>query len=246
LTKHQTPAWQRAGVFSSQGDLLMTNLPARNFRGVAGARRGGTLASWLVVLSMIGAFGVTAAMVTPRFLAGGEMPPRTTTASMPVHQRLIESLAALLGRSVAVVAIQDRGATPYEEAVLWLEDIENPGRIDPAELAVISHSRVLQTITYYGLDPDVSGDDVPTTAWMERFDLTGPEFAVRWRAHPSVVSRVLAVGVSDMQLERLGTAHRGSGLLRISLTWDSHSTDGADEASVLVEAALRREGFRSQ
>ncbi len=224
----------------------MTNRPARNVRGIAGARRGGTLAGWLVALSMIGTFGVTAAVVTPRFLAGGELPPSTTTAAMPVPQRLIESMAARLGRSVAVVAIQDRGATPYEEAVLWLEDIENPGHIDPAELAVISHSRVLQTITYYGIDPHVSGDDAPTAVWVERFDLTGPEFCVRWRAHPSVVSRVLAVGVSDMQIERLGTARSGLGLLRISLTWDSNSTDGADEASVLVEAALRRQGLRSQ
>ncbi len=76
---------------------------------------------------------------------------------------------------------------------------------------------------------------------------SGPAFCNRWRARPDVVPLVLARGVSDMRVERVGSVQdewvawgKWGGLqrLRLSLTWASDSADGPDEASVLVNTVM--------
>ncbi|MCH6550395.1 MAG: hypothetical protein IH804_00065, partial [Planctomycetes bacterium] len=150
----------------------------------------------------------------------------------PDHQRLIESLGALIGRSSKVLAIHDRGPTPYMEVLLWVDDAKNPGTLDAGELALISHSRVLQTITYYTLGEVGTG-----SGFGGAFDQFGPAFCDRWRAEPDVMARMIGAGVSDMRVEPVEGGPTGPALLRISLTWGPDSTDGPDEASVLVDAA---------
>ena len=205
---------------------------------VTGARRGGTLASWLLALSILSAFGFTAAVVTPGFIhASGTVTPTGMAARSPDHQRLIDSLGALIGRSGKVLAIHDRGPTPYMEVLLWMDDAKNPGTIDAGELALLSHSRVLQTITYYTL---AEGRD--PASYHGGFDQLGPAFCNQWRAGPEVMARVIGAGVSDMRVEPVEAGPTGPALLRISLTWGPNSTDGPDEASVLVDAVYGHGG----
>ncbi len=210
-------------------------------------RRGGTLTGLLVTLSIIGALGVTTVIVAPQYLSAGVEPPQpqAVTARLHEHQQLIDDLAGLIARSIGTIAIHPRGATPYEEIVLWLADGQaegTAGRADEAELAVLSHSSVLHTITVYRLeDPEAERS---RTVVVPR---SSPAFCERWRADPRVGSLVLGRGVSDMRVETVGDAQDqwelsgtwgGLQRLRLTLTWASDSADGADEASVLIDTVM--------
>ena len=124
-------------------------------------RRGGTLGGVLVLLSIIAALSVTTVVFAPRYLQAGAAGPPVVAAGSPVHQELADGLAALIRRSVGVLAVHQRGPTPYVEMVLWLEDHERPGRAHENELAVVSHSAVLRTITIYRLTGSEAGPRVP-------------------------------------------------------------------------------------
>ena len=108
----------------------------------------------LATLSIVGACGVTAVVVAPRYISAGTALPEVVAARTTEHQTLIDGLAALIGRSEAILAIHQRGPSPFLEIVLWLHDDEEPGAIDESELAVLSHSMVLRTITIYQLSDD--------------------------------------------------------------------------------------------
>jgi hypothetical protein len=206
-------------------------------------RRGGTLGAVLVALSLVGTVTVTTVVIAPRYLAADPPPPQGVAAASPVNQELIEGLAEIVGRSVGVLAVHERGATPYVEMVLWLDDVPGgvTGKPDDCELAVLSHSAILQTITIYRLaaEEQAAGPAFAADA--------GAAFCDRWRAHPAVVPLILARGVSDMRVERVDGdedewvawgAWGGLQRLRLSLTWASDSVDGPDEASVLVNTVM--------
>jgi hypothetical protein len=209
-----------------------------------GRRRGGTLGAVLLILSLVGGITVTTVVLAPRYLVAATPPPEGVMAANVRNQELIDDLAQIVGRSVGVLAVHDRGPTPYMEMVLWLTDAPGGvgGRPDDRELAVISHSAVLQTITIYRLVADEE-----TRAGVALDSRRGPGFCDRWRAHPNVMPLVLARGVSDMRVERVDSDHDewvawgtwgGLQRLRLSLTWASDSTDGPDEASVLVNTVM--------
>jgi hypothetical protein len=207
-------------------------------------RRGGTLGGVLLTLSVVGTLTVTTVVLAPRYLAADSPPPQAVAAASVVHQELIDNLAEIVGRSVGVLAVHERGPTPYAEIVLWLADAPGgtDGKPDDQELAVLSHSAVLQTVTIYRLPADEK-----TTVGPVLESRGGPAFCDRFRAHPGVVPLVLARGVSDMRVERVASTQdewvawgRWGGLqrLRLSLTWASDSVDGPDEASVLVNTVM--------
>ncbi len=203
-------------------------------------RTGGTLGSLLLMLSILGTLTVTAAIVAPKYLAAEVGPPVVVEAHRISHQELIDELAALIGRSVRVLAIHPRGATPYVELVLWLFDDDDPGELDESELAILSHSRIMRTVTIYRLADDVPK---PATISPDRLDETAsPAFCERWRADLRVVPLILITGVSDLRVEPLEPTGQGSRRLRIGLTWARDSVDGADEASAVVDAAIAVDG----
>ena len=205
-------------------------------------RRGGTLAGLLITLSLVGALSVTTVVVAPRYLAAGIVQPQVQPARADAHQEQIDALAALIGRSVGVLAIQQRGLTPYLEMVLWLQDDDSEGiqdQADESELAVLSHSQVLRTITIYRL---ADGEEAAAGGLWDARQPAGAAFCDRWRADSRVESIVLIAGVSDMWVEPLEPPQEGSQRLRIELTWASDSADGADEVSVLVDAVVSAVG----
>ncbi len=198
----------------------------------ANYRRGSTLGGVIAALSTVTVLSVTAAVVTPRYLLAQSVASDVIAARHPNNQQFIAGLGALVGRSVEVLAVRPRGETPYMEFVLWLEDRGRPGRLDRGELAVVSHSEVLQTIVLY----QRSGDD--TEGGLTRVEAQSAGFCDRWRADPNVWPTVLATGVADMRVEQTGRPYEATQRLRITLTWSSESSDGPDEASVLVDAAM--------
>lgn len=214
-------------------------------------RRGETLGGLLVTLSIIGALGVAAAVVAPRYLVGavaGHPPdapdvPELIRARNPTHGELIDALSRLIARSVGILAIHHRGPGPYLELVLWLDDDVNPGRPDARELALLSHSRILQTLTLYRRPSGTSGG-APSDwggaggLWASGNSATDPSFCGRWRADPDVKALVLMRGVSDMRVEPVASPHASLQRLRILLSWAADSVDGADEASAIVDTVM--------
>ncbi len=197
-------------------------------------RRGSTLGGVIAALSTATVLSVTVVVVTPRYLLAQSVASDVVAARNPNNQQFIVGLAALVGRSVEVLAVRPRGDTPYLELVLWLEDRGRPGRLDRSELAVVSHSEVLQTIVLYQRfedGPEGAGE-------LARIEAQGAGFCDRWRADPNVWPTVLATGVADMRVEQTGRPYEATQRLRITLTWSSDSSDGPDEASVLVDAAM--------
>ncbi len=209
-------------------------MSTRRYNAEADHHRGSTLSGVLIALSLATALSVTAVVVTPRYLAAQSIAGDVVAARNPVNQQLINGLGALIGRSVEVLAVRPRGATPYSELVLWLEDGGRPGRLDPPELAVLSHSEVLQTIVLYQL---FEGESEASHV-LDRAEARSAGFCDRWRADPLVAPTVLATGVADMRLEQTGRPYEATQRLRITLTWSSESSDGPDEASLLVDAAM--------
>jgi hypothetical protein len=221
-------------------------------------RRGITFeaVAWSLVLA--GSLATAAVVITPRVIraddAAGSGAAHAAARVVPAHQKLLDELAALVRQCHAVIEVRARGSGPFASIALWLTDETNPGRLDPEELAVISHSRTVQTLMCHVLDEEslaslarrdaVSGRDLPRAdrAALAR-SLTAavaageslPDF---WRRQHAVVSRVFAREISDARFELLPRAAPGDSTrrqLRITLTWPADSADGSDVASTSVD-----------
>jgi hypothetical protein len=115
-------------------------------------RIGATLRS--LVLFTCGAvfLGASAMILDPTTLLAGSRPLRDDAAALELRRRdFLNALAALVSDCTEILAVHQRGPTPYAEIVLWVNDIANPGVIDPQEIAVISHSQPLHAVTIYSL-----------------------------------------------------------------------------------------------
>ncbi len=225
--------------------MTVSAAPRKPFR-----HRGGTINGVLLTLSILGALTAASFFWAPQYLnAQVQHGLPVVPAAGPGHQSLIDDLAAVISQSVGVLAIHPRGATPYEELVLWLADNDDhgsDGRADDPELAVLSHSSVLQTITIYRMA--AGGSLGPTgVSGVSGVSRSSPEFCRRWRADARVRRLVLGRGVADMRVEPVGLQQDQWGesgewgvlqRLRLTLTWAPDSADGADEASVLVDTVL--------
>ena len=183
----------------------------------------------LVMLAVMGALTATTMVVAPRYLEATPMVPPTATALSPLHRDQLETLTRLIGDSVGVVAIHDRGRSPFAEVVLWLTDEVNRGQLDDREFAVLSHSRVMHTVSLYRVPADAKGSiQMPDQSLVRE-----PVFCDRWRANGLVRPLILMSGVSDMEVEQMPDQAR----LRLTLTWSGDSTDAADKASAVVGAS---------
>jgi hypothetical protein len=161
-----------------------------------------------------GALLITAAMVLdPGTLLARVKSAKDDAAAAEARREFTDTLATLLSQCHEILAVHQRGATPYAEIVVWKSNAHNPAQIDPEEIAIISHSDLLQAVTIYSLPeggpPNVASSNsnaapfnAPTLSPL-RFDrvaLEQPGFCDRWRALPAVQPRVIGSGISDMTL----------------------------------------------
>lgn len=197
-------------------------------------RRGGSTGFALSLLAGFGTLGATAVFVGPRIISARSSEAEAVVARDPSHQHTIEIFAGILARSRAVLALHDRGETPYEEIVLWIEDRDHPGQIDPHEVVVISHSKVLQTLTYFEVEKHEG------SAPLSFGQLQSVGFCNQRRTDPGVNVRVIGAGISDLDLSRQGNIQGSRALMRISFTWASELTDAPDEAVVLVDVVMQK------
>jgi hypothetical protein len=132
--------------------------PPRRRDGEAASSRGHVLPKLLTIIVVGGAiwaYKFTAAPASLMARIKSNAPSPKTDES---HRQFLESLGRLIEQSKQVLAVHDRGATPYIEIVLWKEDQIHPGVIDPFEVALISQSLVTQSITVYSTTPETLAD----------------------------------------------------------------------------------------
>jgi hypothetical protein len=214
-------------------------------------RRGGATGSALTIAALFATLMTAAIVVAPAYLRADDGQPSGEPASVEAHQKMIDALAELISRSTEVLAIHEPAGSSYTELVLWLDDRERPGQIDPPELAVVSHSAVLHTIWFYTSEQtDRDSDDgallgvesePSETTSLRWSDIQRPGFCSTWRHRPDIQRRLIASGVSAFEIEHLGRSGNRSVLLRIALTWSADSADGPDRASTVLDAIMRRE-----
>ncbi len=199
-------------------------------------RRGGTATGLVLTLLLIGTLALSAVVVGPRMGHGSG--PRGAPSPQPArrqdHRSLMDHFAGLIGGSSAVLAVHQRGATPYLEIVLWVKDRDGSGRAEPDEVAIISHSRIMQTVTMY----EWAAGDTAAEGALELVGPAAPAFCSAWRADWHVRPQVILAGVSDLTAQPLESHVARRLPLRITLTWAGNSVDGPDVASAVVNAAL--------
>jgi len=231
-----------AGSTTDHAAMLMIPLDLENeaFTRRRGPRRGSTLVGMLTTIGVLGAFAVVVYVAVPSGLHGGASdPPPTIAATFEQNQAIIDSLASLIGHSAQVIAVHPRTASPYVELVLRLHGDADVDEIPARELVVLSHSAVLHTVVLYELDDEEREGAAKASKLTYTLDeLKQPTFCNHWRSDPDVRARLLARGISDMQIQQLESSFEdGTITLRLSLTWSPDSADGGDAAAVLIEAA---------
>lgn len=185
----------------------------------------------LLVLASIGGLAGSALVLAPRVLLAESSSSGATGAAAPEHQLTIELLAALLSSCHEIVAVYPRRNSSFLDAVIWLQDAQEPGVVNDGELALLSHSRVSQTIMLTILPESLIAAD-PVDQQVDW------SFRDRWRSSSSTESHLLARQVSDL---RIGPAPgaKQQDRVEIALTWADRTADGADKASVVVDAPCR-------
>jgi hypothetical protein len=246
-------------------------------------RTGAVIKSLLTTLCGAALLMTAAAVLDPATLQASSASTPRPALPRDAHQEFMRSLGSLVGQCERVLAIKpgedDRGA----ELVLWLEDTHDSGRVNADELALLRHSPLFQTITFYTVSRHATalrqaagdqpswrgvirspsarasetanqGANSADSAAIDEFDVAAPGFIDRWRAMSVVQARVIATGVSDMQVRdesRNGESQDAANPhlspldvstfaspqlshLRLHLRWTSDSADGPDEASAVV------------
>jgi hypothetical protein len=200
-------------------------------------RRGSAASSLILSILSFSVLTVVAVVFTPKYLSAGEAVGNERHARDTSHQMVIEGLASLVSGAEGIIALHERGPSPFVELVLWLEDSTNRGVIDRHEIVVIGHSRVLRTVTVYQTARQSAALAVVTWQPDDKV-LRSRTFCDQWRADAGVRPRVIGTGISDMQFERIDQTDEASARYAITLTWAEDSVDGADEATLIVDAAV--------
>jgi hypothetical protein len=228
----------------------VNRIPHSRHRGQAGPKL------FLLACGLVG-FGIFKLLDSPALkLAQARAQDQSTSQQRAFHAEFVSTLDKLIEHSVEVLSIHHRGSTPYEEIVLWRDDSKNPGVIDPEEIALVSHSPLLGTMTVYTLvgtaeranalsasntrsgnaGESRSAARAIFSSPLTRDAVAHPSFCDRWRAHSKVRPQVIATGLSDLRVEALGPKDHELSLLRLWLRWDTKLSDGAEEISVLINA----------
>ncbi len=198
------------------------------------AGRSTAISSVLLSLLSFTVLAGVATLVGPRYLHAENLHGLQRHAENRGHQLVLEGLAGLIESSQGVLAVHKRGPSPFVELVLWLEDSSNVGVIDRHELVVVGHSRVLRTLTVY--QTAMHGATAVDSWQPDDPRLRDRSFCDQWRADPATRPRVIGTGISDMRIERIDESGEGGARYAITLTWAADSVDGADEATLFVNA----------
>jgi hypothetical protein len=180
------------------------------------------------------ALGVAAGMLTA---TGGqwELPVQGAmphAALLAGERRETENrVASIIHASIGGVVGARADQSPYVDLILWTDDSAAPGEIDTGELMVLTHHRLLRTLTLYIHESPEQREPAPPDA------LAAPGFADRFRASPAVRGIRLADGVSDLPVEIIEPEDGGRGEIVIQLIWPAEEVDGVSGGPVKFRVA---------
>lgn len=119
------------------------------------ARIGGVLRSMLMFVCGAVVLVGAALMLEPNALqavGGHTLAPAPVHSSQRTHDEFAETLSTLIANCKEILALNNHQPNAQASIVLWVKDDENLGVIDPEEIAVISHSQLLRTVTAYSME----------------------------------------------------------------------------------------------
>jgi hypothetical protein len=207
-------------------------------------RRGLAASELTAILVAGGVLTTTAAIVGPRLLSADDEASRLPVPAQPEHAETLSTLVEALEGCKALLIRHDRERTPYLDLVVWTEDRTDPGAVNVDEVLVLSHSRMLQTLSMYvcagPFGEEVEGLTVET--------LLDPDFPEHWRMRGDVVGRVLSSGVSEMRFSdhaaqsdhAASSADAGRSRYMVALTWGGVNADESDTGQGMVRLARAR------
>ncbi len=246
MSNSASSSFESATRASHNNFALQINHPllARNPRFRAGA----VIKSLLTTVCGGAMLMTAAAVLDPATLQASSIAQSRPAIARDAHQEFVRSLASLIAQSRHALAVNQRIEDRGSEIILWFEDTHDLGRINADELALMRHSPLFQTITIYtaskalghrpsdfSREPAADGRQPMADAFTPD-DIASPGFIDRWRAMSAVQAKVVATGISDLQVTPVeGNDQSRLSNLRLHLQWTGDSVDGFDQASALVE-----------
>jgi hypothetical protein len=195
--------------------------------------RGAALTSTGIVLAVLGAAAVGLVIIRPQFAFGPSQAAATAPAISSAQRALLLRVEELLRTSKAVLAVHPRGSDPFEEMVIWLDDTENPGVLDRRELALLSHSRIMRTLTLF-----MTAASVKAGSAIEPEAASRQGFCNLWRSEPGVVGVVIATDIADLRCVPSGVTSQEQANWRVELIWEEKSADGPSAAASIDAVAV--------
>lgn len=195
-----------------------------------------------IVLLVAGAVLTTASFsFVPQALQGMTAPslPPDEPPRAPELLVTFDAVRALMATSHRVVAAHRDDLTGLTHVVIWHEDTDLDGAMDPAEILVLTHSGFLGQITAVVIDWQPSPGDpdfTRLTAPIAVESAQSPGFAQLWRSREGVTSAPVAVGVEEFRLDRLG-GRFDENVWRVEVRWSRDVSDAnGDRLSSFVVA----------
>lgn len=168
-------------------------------------------------------------LLVPHAIRAMGAPPSPTDQPPASENRLVafDALRILLTSAHEIVSFHTDEQTGVTEVVVWHQDVDLDGEIDPSELVVLTHSRFLGHITAasQGWQPSKGDRGFDRlTAPIERNALTMSAFPSKWRGRPDIEIAPVAVGIDGFGLEDL-SRKLGAGTYRVVLRWSPNVSD---------------------
>ncbi len=196
---------------------------------------------------MAGAVLTTASFfLVPQALQGMTTPslPPDEPPRSPELLVTFNAVRTLMASSYRVIAAHRDEKTGLSHIVIWHDDTDLDGAMDPTEILVLTHSEFLGQITASVIgwqpspgEPDYARLNAPIALESAR----SPGFAQLWRARSAVTSTPVAVGVEQFRLERLG-GRFDENVWRVEVRWSRDVSDAYEDrmSSFVVAPEINR------
>lgn len=184
--------------------------------------------------------------LVPQALQGMTTPslPPDDPPQSPELLVTFDAVRALMATSYRVVATHRDDQTGLTQVVIWHDDTDLDGAIDPTELLALTHSRFLGQITASVIAWQPSPGEPDYTRLTEPIAIESarsPGFALLWRSREGVSSTPVAVGVEEFRLYRLG-GRFDENVWQVEVRWSRDVSDAKEDrlSSFVVAPEVNR------
>ncbi len=203
---------------------ILTHPDSRTTPGRWLRRRGVTLVEITVIVISILGGGIATYFATPHLLKAGTTSGidsnRQNLVELPEEARAaIDALNTLILKSTKTVELNKAASHPMDQMefiALWLDDRVDPGHLNQAEIVVLRHSRMLQSITAYAVELSITDHDTGHGSERIGRQLHQPGFIDGFLRHPGVRSHVIGMKVIGWEVVGDGSSDHTAQSLPLS------------------------------